>query len=348
MLHFPYQPYDYVLRLFNEAATDSSVTEIRATMYRMSSSSAIARALINASKNQKKVVVFVELKARFDEENNIEWAAKMKMAGVKIIYSIPEIKVHAKVALITRKKGKTKSRIAFYGTGNFNEKTAKIYTDHALLTADQELNEELHRLLRHLENGKVEPRPNQLLVAGFNMVKKFNELIEREIEFARRGKKAEITIKLNNLQDKPMIRKLYEAAANGVKIKLIIRGICCLNPEMSDNIQVYRVVGRFLEHGRVFRFENDGNREIFLGSADWMKRNLHHRIEVIFPLKEEALKQEIEGFINIQLSAYRGTVVLDGKLSNHFPFEEVSELGAQEAFYKLLSSNEELVHPEFV
>jgi len=347
MLHFPYQSYEYVLRFFNEAATDSSVTEIRATMYRMSSSSAIARALITAAKNGKKVVVFVELKARFDEENNIEWAAKMKKAGVKIIFSIPEIKVHAKVALVTRKLGKNKSRIAFYGTGNFNEKTAKIYTDHALLTADEELNEELNRLLRHLENGKVQPKPNQLLVAGFNMVKKFNALIDREIEFARRRKKAEITIKLNNLQDKPMIRKLYEAAANGVKVNLIIRGICCLNPEMSENINVYRVVGRFLEHGRIFRFENDGNRAIYLGSADWMKRNLHHRIEVIFPIREEALKKEIEDFIKIQLSAHRGTVVLDSALSNHFPFEEVSDVSAQEAFYKLLVSKEKLVNTEF-
>lgn len=338
LLHFPYHPYDYVLRLFNEAATDNTVTEIRATMYRMSSSSAIAKALINAAKNGKKVVVFIELKARFDEQNNIDWSEKMRAAGVKIIYSIPDIKVHAKVALIARKREVSESKIAFYGTGNFNEKTAAIYTDHALLTSDSELNEELHRLLLHLENGKTDPKPNELLIARFNMVAKFNQLIDREIDFARLGKKAEITIKLNNLQDKQMIRKLYEAAANGVIVKLVVRGICCLNPEMSENISVYRVVGRFLEHGRIFRFENDGNREIFLGSADWMKRNLHHRIEVIFPLKDESLKLEIEEFLSIQLSAHRGTAVLDGELRNHFPFDEDSKVTAQEAFYNLLAS----------
>jgi len=348
LLHFPYHSYDYVLRLFNEAATDETVTEIRATMYRMSSSSAIARALINAAKNGKKVIVFVELKARFDEQNNIDWSERMKAAGVKIIYSIPEIKVHAKVALITRIRDNHCTRIAFYGTGNFNEKTAKIYTDHALLTANEILNEELFQLLLHLENETLEPQPEHLLIAKFNMIEKFKQLIDREIEIAQRGKKAEIIIKLNNLQDKQMIRKLYEAARKGVAVKLIIRGICCLNPEVSENISLYRIVGRFLEHGRIFRFENDGNPEIYLGSADWMKRNLHHRIEVIFPLRAEQLVKEVEAFLAIQLSDYRGTAVLDGELTNHFPFDSESTLTAQEAFYQFLLAKEEKTKSELV
>lgn len=342
LLHFPYHPYDYVLRLFNEAATDSSVTEIRATMYRMSSSSAIAKALINAARNGKKVVVFVELKARFDEQNNIKWSEKMETAGVKIIYSIPDIKVHAKVALISRNRSGKMSRIAFYGTGNFNEKTAEIYTDHALLTADPNINDELHQLLRHLENGKVNPKPKELLIARFNMVEKFMQLIDLEIEFARKGQNAEITIKLNNIQDKPMIRKLYEAAAHGVQVKLIIRGICCLNPDYHENISVHRVVGRFLEHGRIFRFENGGNTKVYLGSADWMVRNLHHRIEVIFPVKDERLQNEIGAFLSLQLSAHRGTAILDQSLSNKFPYEESSDVTAQEAFYTLLASKQKV------
>jgi polyphosphate kinase len=340
LLHFPYQPYDYVLRLFNEAATDHSVTEIRATMYRMSSSSAIAKAFISAAKNGKKVVVFIELKARFDEANNIEWSEKMKAAGVKIIYSIPDIKVHAKVALFTRQKKGRATQIAFYGTGNFNEKTAAIYTDHALLTANPVLNKELDQLLKHLEDGKVKANPSNLLIAGFNMVKRFSQLVDREIAFARRGVKAEITIKLNNLEDKSMIRKLYEAAANGVKVNLITRGICCLRPDANEHIEVTRVVGRFLEHGRVFYFKNGGKDKLFMGSADWMKRNLHSRIEVVFPILDKALQEEMMKLLDIQQSAHRGTAFLDGDLTNQFPFEEVSKVTAQEEFYQFLATKE--------
>jgi polyphosphate kinase len=342
LLHFPYQSYDYVLRLFNEAATDGSVTEIRATMYRMSSSSAIAKALINAARNGKKVVVFVELKARFDEVNNIRWSEKMQEAGVKIIYSIPDIKVHAKVALFTREKDGRKSRIAFYGTGNFNEKTAAIYADHALLTSNANINEELDRLLKYLDTGDIKPDPKHLLIAGFNINERFFHFIDREIDFAKSGQEAEIFVKINNLEDESIIRKLYEAAEAGVRIKLIVRGICCLNPEVNKNIEVRRVVGRYLEHGRVFCFNNGGEKEIYSGSADWMSRNLHRRIEVVFPLVDEKLFKEMEDYLDIQWSAHRGTVVLDGELNNLFAFDEESDVSAQEDFYQMLKSREEV------
>jgi len=340
LLHFPYQPYDYVLRLFNEAATDHDVTEIRATMYRMSSSSAIAKALINAARNGKKVVVFVELKARFDEVNNIGWSEKMQEAGVKIIYSIPDIKVHAKVALITRQKGRERRRIAFYGTGNFNEKTAAIYADHALLTANAGLNEELDQLLKYLENEKVEPKPENLLIAGFNINEKFFQFIDREIDLARQGRKALIILKINNLEDKPMIKKLYSAAEKGVNVQIIVRGICCLNPEMSENIEVRRVVGRYLEHGRLFYFENGGNGKIYSGSADWMKRNLHRRIEVVFPVYDPDLCEQLKNLLKIQLAPQQGTVLLNAKLQNRFVFEDKSDISAQEAFYQYLAKAE--------
>ncbi len=339
LLNFPYQPYDYVLMMFNEAATNPEFTEIRATMYRMAADSAIGAALMTAAKNGKKVVVFVELKARFDEANNITWADKMKAAGVKIIYSIPDIKVHAKVALFTRQKGGKKKRYAFYGTGNFNEKTASIYTDHALLTSDVSMNAELESLLKYLDRGRKEPAPQELLIEGFNMVDRFTEMIDKEIAFAREGKEAQITIKINNLEDKPMIKKLYEASQKGVKINLIVRGILCLRPGvegLSENIQVFRVVGRYLEHGRVFKFENGGDPLYYMGSADWMKRNLRSRIEVVFPIKDSRLKKQVEDFIRIQLSAHRGTVEINSELQNDFPYEEESNIGAQEAFYRYL------------
>ncbi|MEJ2882405.1 polyphosphate kinase 1 [Pedobacter sp. GR22-6] len=311
LINVPYQQYDPILRFFNEAANDPEVLEIYTTLYRVANSSRIVSALITAARNGKRVVVMVELKARFDEANNIKWAKKMKAAGVKIVYSSISLKVHAKVALIRRKEGEGISPyLGLLATGNLNETTAKFYTDQILLTAHQPMLEELQQLFGFLKKSKKTPSAEDqinfkyLLVAQFNLQDRFLELIQREIDHAKAGIRSGITIKLNNLEEQILINKLYEASCAGVEIKLIIRGICCLVPGvegLSERISVIRIVDRYLEHGRIFIFDNGGNTEIFMGSADWMNRNIYSRIEVCFPLYDEDLKRIVMKIINLQL-----------------------------------------------
>lgn len=326
LLHTPYESYDTVLQFFNEAAIDPDVAEIYVTMYRIARDSRIAHALISASRNGKKVTVFVELKARFDEANNLQWARQMKQAGVKIVYSIPALKVHAKIALV---KKNVQQRMIYYGllaTGNLNEKTARFYTDHILLTGNHDLMRELELLFIFLSRRK-NPRNTEkisfqhLLVAQFNLQDRFLALIDREIQNFRQGRPAAITIKLNNLEERVMIEKLYEASNAGVPVTLLVRSICCCIPGvpgMSGNIVVKRIVDRYLEHGRIFIFHNNGNEDIFLGSADWMNRNIYRRIEVCFPLYDEKLRAEIKEIIRLQTME--------------------PETRSQEAIYRLLSS----------
>jgi polyphosphate kinase len=340
LLHFPYQSYDHVLIFFNQAVLDPYVTEIMATFYRVASDSHIVNALISASKNGKKVRAFVEVKARFDEANNLLWAEKMEKAGIEISYSLPEIKVHAKTALITRvKDGKTKT-YGFYGTGNFNERTAGIYSDIGLLTSNPVMNEELKDVFLYLYTGK-QPAPfNHLLVSQFNIIDRFKELINNEITIAKKGGEGKIIIKLNNLEDGEMIDALYEASNAGVKIDMIVRSICRLRPGvpgLSENITLTRVVGRYLEHSRVFIFNNDGEPKIFLGSSDWMERNLRSRVEVVFPVYDEDCKKEIWSFINLQLAPYRKSSMIDKDLKS-LPIESETVCGddTQEAFYELI------------
>jgi polyphosphate kinase len=313
-------------------------------MYRIARDSRIAHALISASRNGKKVTVFVELKARFDEANNLLWAGQMKAAGVKIIYSIPALKVHAKVALI---KKRSQQRMIYYGllaTGNLNENTARFYTDHILLTGHHDLMRELELLFIFLGKHK-DPRESakisfrHLLVAQFNLHQRFLSLIDREIENAGKGRPSSITIKLNNLEEEVLISKLYEASRAGVKINLIVRSICCLIPGvpgMSENISVKRIVDRYLEHGRVFIFHNNGEEEIFLGSADWMNRNIYRRIEVCFPLYDELLKQEIREIIRLQLQDNVSAVTLNASMDNVPAQEEGQPVRSQEAIYRYI------------
>jgi polyphosphate kinase len=310
LLNVPYQSYEPVLRFFNEAANDAQVTEIYTTLYRVANNSRIVTALITAARNGKKVIVMVELKARFDEANNIKWAKQMKDAGVTIIYSSLDLKVHAKVALVKRVVTGSSNFLGLFATGNLNETTAKFYTDQVLLTANQPMLEELNQLFLFLAKNKKAPSVdekklfNHLLVAQFNLQDRFIELIEREIVNSKAGLKSGITIKLNNLEERKLIRKLYEASAAGVRVKLIIRGICCLNPGipgLSELITVKRIVDRYLEHGRIFKFENDGNPEIYMGSADWMNRNIYGRIEVCFPIYDGHIKNVISAILNLQL-----------------------------------------------
>jgi len=340
LLHFPYQSYDHVLIFFNQAVLDPYVTEIMATFYRVASDSHIVNALISASKNGKKVRAFVEVKARFDEANNLLWAEKMEKAGIEISYSLPDIKVHAKTALITRVKDGVTKTYGFYGTGNFNERTAGIYSDIGLLTANPVMNEELKDVFLYLYTGK-QPAPfNHLLVSQFNIIERFKELIYNEIEIAKKGGEAKIIIKLNNLEDSEMIDALYEASNAGVKIDLIVRSICRLRPGvagLSENITLTRVIGRYLEHSRVFIFNNEGELKIFLGSSDWMERNLRSRVEVVFPVYDEECKKEIFNFINLQLAPYRKSSHIDQNLKPiTIEPEAIAGDDAQEAFYELM------------
>ena len=343
LVNVPYQNYDAVLRFFNEASNDVNVAEIYVTLYRVARNSRIVNALMTAAKNGKKVVVLVELKARFDEANNIKWAKQMKAAGVKIIYSSIDLKVHAKVALVKRTINAENQYLGLLATGNLNESTAKFYTDHILLTAHQPMLQELESLFDYLSNKDKSAQQMEfkhLLVAQFNLHTSFLDLIQREIDHAKQGLSAGITIKMNNLEEQVLIAKLYEASQAGVKIRLIIRGICCLvpgQPGLSENITVRRIVDRFLEHGRVFIFENNGQQAFYMGSADWMNRNIYSRIEVCFPLYDADLKRLIQEIITLQLQDNIQAVNITAKLEN----EEINgspAIRSQEAIYQLLQA----------
>lgn len=346
LINAPYQSYATVLRFFNEAAVDNEVDEIFTTLYRVASDSRIAHALISAAINGKKVTVFVELKARFDESNNIKWAKRMKEAGIKVIYSIPGLKVHAKVALIKRKQNGRFQYLGLLATGNLNESTAKFYTDHILLTAHADILHELELVFLFLGlRKKADPDYRipfeHLLVAQFNLQQKFLELIDKEIANAKKGNAAGITIKLNNLEEQVLIRKLYEASNAGVKINLIIRGICCLVPGVtgiSENISVRRIVDKYLEHGRIFIFTNNNEELIYLGSSDWMDRNIYRRIEVCFPLYDPRLKEQIKTIIQLQLNDDVAAVVLDQQLQNKAIIPSENPVRSQEAIYDFLKT----------
>ncbi len=320
ILHFPYMTYDYVLRFLNEAALDPDVEAINTTQYRVASNSGIVSALIRAALNGKKVTVFVEIKARFDEAANLRSAQEMEAAGVKVIYSMPGLKVHAKVALVKRRESGKLRSYTFLSTGNFNEKTARIYADHGLMTANQELTTELEEVFAFLMDHTYQPKPFQrLLVAQFNMKPAFLAMIDREIELQQAGKGGKITIKLNNLEEQVMIDKLYEASQAGVQIDMVIRGICCLKPGvpgLSENIHITRIVGQHLEHARVFIFHNEGADDLYLASADWMDRNLNRRIEVGFPILDPDNKAEIMEIIQLQLTDNTKAVYLNEHMEN--------------------------------
>jgi polyphosphate kinase len=308
LIHTPYHSFSPVLRLFNEAAIHPEVLEIYLTIYRVAKDSKILQALITAAQNGKKVTVFVELKARFDEENNLAWAEKMKAAGIRIKYSIPKLKVHAKAALIKLKTSHGTKKIALLGTGNFNESTAKVYTDHFLFTSDQKINNELKELFKVLARSPKKPKKEDtqfsiLWVGKFNLKEQLLAMIKSETQEALLGRRAEIFLKMNNLEEDEVIQALYQASQSGVKIRLLIRGICRLIPGLagqSVGITVKRIVDHYLEHGRIFSFFSKGDNIVYMGSADWMDRNLHRRIEVCFPIQDQMLKSEILSMLELQ------------------------------------------------
>ena len=307
LLHFPYQKFDYIIDILREAAIDPLVTEIKINVYRLAPNSQIMRALIAAIYNRKEVVVVMELRARFDEENNLQWSNELKEYGARVIYGVPNLKVHSKLLYIKRQiKGEDQS-IAYIGTGNFNEKTAKVYTDFALLTGDKRVIGEVSKVFKLLENNMERVSFRNLLVSPFNYRRKFIQLIEQEIGFAKKYQPALIRIKLNNLTDQQMIEKLLEASLAGVKVELIVRGICCLktNLKKNPNLVVISIVDRYLEHARCMVFGNGGTPLFFIGSADLMERNLDYRIEVGTPIYDKELQDEITEIFEYQ---WRGTV----------------------------------------
>ena len=305
MLHFPYQSFQYIIDLLREASIDPKVTEIKMTFYRAAKYSNVVNALVNAARNGKKVTVFLEIQARFDEEANITLAGKLHDEGVKIIPTIPGFKVHSKLICIKRREEGQDIFYANISTGNFNESTAFVYADEMLLTARQDVASEVDKVFQLFETRYNPPEFNTLVVSPFKTRQFFFDSIDNEIRNAKNGKEAWAIIKINSLVDKKLIRKLYEASQAGVKIKMIVRGICTLIPgvkDISENIEVISIVDRFLEHSRIFVFCNNTDNKYYIGSADWMPRNLDHRIEVLTPIFDKDIKQELWELIQIQLA----------------------------------------------
>ena len=342
LLYYPYHSFDHFIHFLYEAVHDPAVKEIMVTQYRVADNSAVINTLIAAAQNGKKVTVFVELKARFDEEHNLATAQMMEAAGINILYSLPKLKVHAKVALVLRKDAQNHklTSYAYISTGNFNEKTATLYADCGLFTSNPILVNDLKQLFRTLQGRCEAPVFKRLLVARFNLMPELNRLIDHEIALAKEGEEGRIILKMNALQDPYMITRLYEASQAGVQIDLIVRGICCLIPGQaySRNIRVTRIVDTFLEHARVWYFGNNKHPKLFLGSPDWMRRNLYRRIEAVTPVLDKTLKQELTDMLHIQLADKRKACFVDGQLRNVWksPHPLNEETRSQYAFYDYL------------
>lgn len=304
LLHHPYETFDPVVDFIRKASVDPDVLAIKQTLYRVSGNSPIIASLAQAAENGKQVSVLVELKARFDEENNIVWAKMLEKAGCHVIYGLVGLKTHSKIALVVRREEDGIRRYVHLGTGNYNDSTAKLYTDCGIFTCAEAIGEDATAVFNML-SGYSEPLSwNKLIIAPLWLRNKFLKLIGRETEYARQGKKAFIKAKMNSLCDRDIIAALYEASAAGVKIELVVRGICCLKvgiEGISENITVRSIVGNFLEHSRIFYFHNDGQEEIYMGSADWMPRNLDRRVEILFPVEDEALMEQVKHILKVQL-----------------------------------------------
>jgi polyphosphate kinase len=321
MLFFPYHPFDHFIDLLREASIDPYVTSIQITLYRLARNSSVINALLNAVRNGKNVTTVVELQARFDEEANILWGNKLMEEGVKVIYGVPGLKVHSKLCLITRVKNEVTQRYAAIGTGNFNEDTAKVYTDHLLLTTNKKITNEVFKAFNFFNVNYKKDNFYHLVLSPFSLRNKIILLIENEIKNAKAGKKAYIYLKLNNLTDNEIINHLYEASKAGVIIRLIIRGMISLVPglkDISENIMAIGIVDRFLEHTRFMIFCNGGNEECFISSADLMTRNIEHRIEVTCPIFDKSIKNELRKIFEIQWTDNVKARIFDENQSNKF------------------------------
>ena len=339
LLHHPYYSFTPVVDFISQAANDPDVLAIKQTLYRVSGRSPIVASLARAAENGKQVTVLVELKARFDEENNIGWARMLEKAGCHVIYGLVGLKTHSKIALVVRREEDGIRRYVHLGTGNYNDVTAKQYTDMGLLTCNDAIGEDATAVFNMLSGYSEPPIWNKLMVAPIWMKDQFLKLINREAENARKGKEARIIAKVNSLCDPDIIEALYKASAAGVQIDLVVRGICCLKvgiPGISENIHVRSIVGDFLEHARIFYFYNSGFEDVYMGSADWMPRNLNKRVEITFPVEDETLKKEVIHILEVQLAdtlkAY--TLQPDGREYAKQDLRGVEKIGAQNTFRK--------------
>ncbi|MEO6894434.1 MAG: phospholipase D-like domain-containing protein, partial [Ginsengibacter sp.] len=324
LLNFPYHSFDSLTDILREAAIAPDVVSIKITCYRLAQNSNIINALTNAVRNGKIVTVVLELRARFDEEANLEWKIILEEAGVKVFMGLPNMKVHAKVCVIKKKINNSSLFYGFVSTGNLNERTSRIYGDHCLLTSNKQIMADISRIFNYLEN----PKNNQslkdctkLFVSPINTRRHFLSLIDKEIKNAKENKSASIVLKLNSLSDEELIVKLYEAARAGVKINMIIRSICCMyteNKKFKIKIKSISIVDEYLEHARVMIFHNGGKEKYFISSADWMVRNLDHRVEATCPIFDESIQQELKAILNIQLDDNVKARILDNELSNNY------------------------------
>lgn len=344
MLHFPFHSYDSVLDLLREAAMDPHVTSIKVTAYRLASNSKVINALINAVRNGKEVVVMLELRARFDEEANLEWKTVLEEEGVKVLLGPADLKVHAKLCIIKRVVNKKTLQYGFVSTGNLNEKTAKIYADHCLLTSNRNIMADINRIFRYLENSKTGlpqlKTCKTLMVCPVSMRQSITKLINAEIKHAKAGKDASIIIKTNSLSDATLIMKLYDACAAGVNVQLIVRSIFCAVPgqkKLKNNMHAISIVDEYLEHARVMIFGNGGKEKVFISSADWMVRNLDHRIEAAVPVTDPKLKEELKDIINIQLrDNVKARILDDDLLNNYVSFAGKKKVRSQVETYNYL------------
>ncbi|MCB0278012.1 MAG: polyphosphate kinase 1 [Calditrichaeota bacterium] len=346
---YPYHSYNYIIRFLNEAVFDRSVTEIFITLYRVADNSQIVDALCRAATDGIKVNVFVELKARFDEVSNITASERLTEAGANVRLSIPRIKVHSKLCMIGRNEDGVVHYYTYLATGNFNEKTSKIYSDLAIFTYNKGFAKDLLKLFDYLMNQNESVQFKNLWVAPFNLRSSVENAIDTEIESAKAGNKSYIIMKMNSLEDPKMVNKLYQASQKGVKIKLIVRGICCLNPGvkgLSERIEVISIVDRFLEHSRVFIFANNGDPKIYLGSADLMKRNLYRRVEILFPVENPRIKEIIQKLIDLQLSDNVKARRLTADFSNEYVKKGKKAIRSQYAVYDFLKAQKSNPKPK--
>ncbi len=350
LLRHPYQTFDPVVDFIKQASMDPDVLAIKQTLYRVSGNSPIIASLAQAAENGKQVSVLVELKARFDEENNIVWAKKLEQAGCHVIYGLVGLKTHSKIALVVRKEEEGICRYVHLGTGNYNDSTAKLYTDCGIFTCNKAIGEDATAVFNMLSGYSEPPSWNKLALAPIWLRSKFEKLIRREMKHAKAGRPAQIIAKMNSLCDAGIIAALYEASAAGVKIRLIVRGICCLKvgiPGVSENIEVRSIVGNFLEHSRIFYFFNDGAEELYMGSADWMPRNLDKRVEILFPILDESLQKKVKHILDVELSDTLKAHILQADGT----YEKVDKRGkalisSQQTFCEEAVSEAEAVVPE--
>ena len=343
MLHFPYHSYDPIIDMLREAAMDDTVVSIKITAYRLAANSKVINALINAARNGKQVAVFLELKARFDEEANLEWKTIMEEEGINVLVGVPNKKVHAKLCIIQKKMGTKLVKYGFISTGNLNEKTAKVYADHCLLTASNTIMNEANRIFIYLENWQQGDKPiakmRNLLISPINMRNSIIEFINNEIANAKKGKKAQIIVKLNSITDILLIEHLYKAVKENVEVHLIIRGITTLksnHEKLNAKLNAISIVDQYLEHARVMIFHNNGNEKVYISSADWMVRNLDHRIEVAVPINDKIIKKELIDIIHIQLKDNQKARILDAELMNKYVPLVGRKYKSQEETYQYL------------